>query len=105
SLLLSVSALANPAFDLGANAIRSMTGCYLVDYSYAETKSLKSGYQIDGRVYDVNKDKSVKEWIYAIDTGANKIRLQHILFATDLEGNFLEGSELKHTGQDWEFEA
>lgn len=105
SLLLSVSTFANPAFDLGANAIRGMQGCYLVDYSYAETESLKPGYERDGRVYDVNKDKSVKEWIYAIDTGANKIRLQHILFATDLEGNLAEGSQLKHTGEDWEFEA
>jgi hypothetical protein len=105
SLLLSVSALANPAYELGVNAIQSMQGCYLVDYSYAETESLKPGYERDGRVYDVNKDKSVKEWIYAIDAGANKIRLQHILFATDLAGNLFEGSELKHTAEDWEFEA
>ena len=88
SLLLAASSLAAaPAFEKGAAASRSLAGCYLVDYSYTETESLKPGYERDGRVYDVNKDKSVKEWIYAIDTGANKIRLQHILFATDLAGN------------------
>lgn len=106
TLLLAVSALAaNPAYDLGQKAIHSLTGCYLVDYSYTETESLKPGYERDHRVYDVNKDKSVKEWIYALDTGPNKIRLQHILFATDLGGNLFEGSELKHTAEDWEFNA
>lgn len=86
-------------------AIRSLTGCYLVDYNYAETNSLKEGYVPDTRVYDVNKDKSIKEWIYAIDLSPNKIRLQHILFGTDLAGNLMEGSELRHQAEDWEFEA
>ena len=68
----------------GKAAIKSMAGCYLVDYSYTETEGLKSGYQRDKRVYDVNKNKSVKEWIYAEEIGENRIRLQHVLFATKL---------------------
>lgn len=89
----------------GSAAIRSMTGCYLVDYSYVETEGLKPGYKRDSRIYDVNKTKAVKEWIYAEDVGPKHIRLQHILFAADPQGKLIPGSELKHQAEDWEFEA
>src|SRR5687768_871180 len=82
--------------ERGRAALRSMTGCYLIDYSYAETEALKPGYVRDSRVYDVNRDKSVKEWIYAEELSNHRIRLQHILFATDLDGTLMGGSELKH---------
>ena len=49
----------------GREAVQSMTGCYLVDYSYVEVQDLKPGYVRDPRVYDVNRDKSAKEWIAA----------------------------------------
>jgi len=109
-LLLPAAASANQA-AASANqaaaeaAIRGLTGCYLVDYNYTETTSLKEGYTPDPRVYDVNDDKSIKEWIYAIDLGPGKIRLQHILFGTDLAGNLIEGSELRHQAEDWEYNA
>src|SRR5262245_50745895 len=54
---------ADPARDRGLDALHSMAGCFLVDYSYVETESLSPGYTRDGRVYDVNRDKSAKEWI------------------------------------------
>jgi hypothetical protein len=91
--------------QLGQKAIHSMQGCYLVDFSYAETESLKPGYVIDERVYDVNRDKSVKEWIYVDDVSPTRLHLQHVLFAVGLDGQVMEGSQLKHTGEDWEFEA
>src|SRR5262245_43271601 len=63
-MALLITALASPALggddaqlDRGLAAIRSMTGCYLVDYSYVETASLAPGYVRDARVYDVNRDK------------------------------------------------
>ncbi|MBL7714650.1 MAG: hypothetical protein JNL01_04225 [Bdellovibrionales bacterium] len=108
ALFLSTSAAwaAEPLqLSKGREALHAMTGCYLVDYSYSEIESLKAGYPIDKRVYDVNRDKSVKEWIYATDVSANRVRLQHILFATELDGTLIEGSELKHTGEDWEYDA
>lgn len=105
AFLLPLAASANTARDVGLKALNSMTGCYLIDYSYTETESLKPGYDRDHRVYDVNKDKSVKEWIYAIDLGPNKLRLQHILFAADLEGKVYEESFLRHQAEDWEFDA
>ncbi len=91
--------------DLGREAIRAMAGCYLVDYSYTETESLKPDYTRDNRVYDVNLKQSIKEWIYAEDISPNRIRLQHILFAADLNGTVSEYSKLKHTGEDWEYNA
>lgn len=91
--------------ETGLRAIQSQTGCYLVDYSYTETEGLKQGYERDKRVYDVNKNQSIKEWIYAENISPTRIRLQHILFGTDLAGNIMEGSFLKHQAEDWEFDA
>jgi hypothetical protein len=91
--------------QLGEKAVHSLQGCYLVDFSYAETESLKAGYAVDERVYDVNRDKSVKEWIYVDDISPTRMHLQHVLFAVGLDGQVMEGSELKHTGEDWEFET
>ncbi len=93
------------ARELGQTALHSMSGCFLVDFSYVETESLKSGYAVDRRVYDVNRDKTIKELIYIDDVSPTRLRLQHVLFATDLDGKLAEGSELKHTGEDWEFQA
>jgi len=91
--------------ERGRRAIESMAGCFLVDYSYAETEGLKPGYVKDGRVYDVNRDKSVKEWIHAEAVSPRRVQLHHILFATDLRGALRAGSELRHQTEDWEFEA
>lgn len=105
-LLLTSSAYAQQdPLKLGQSALHSMAGCYLVDFSYTETESLKAGYSIDRRVYDVNRNQSVKEWIYIDDVSPTRLRLQHILFATGLDGQLMAGSELKHTGEDWEFQA
>lgn len=89
----------------GRAAIQRMAGCYLVDYSYVETEGLKPGYKRDGRIYDVNRTKAVKEWIYADEITPRRVRLQHVLFATDANGKLEDGSILKHQAEDWEFEA
>jgi hypothetical protein len=56
-------------------------------------------------VYDVNRDKSVKEWIFAEMLSPRRIRLQRILFATDLRGVVRPGSEIRHQSEDWEYDA
>jgi hypothetical protein len=94
-----------PEQNQASEAIHKMAGCYLVDYNYAETDSLKKGYERDKRVYDVNKVKSVKEWIYAEDISPRQIRLQHILFATGADGKLVADSQLKHQAEDWELSA
>ena len=96
---------AEDALERGLAAVRGMAGCYLVDYSYTEVESLKAGYTRDARVYDVNRDKSAKEWIVAETLGPHRIRLQRILFLTDLRGALRDGSLIKHQSEDWEYEA
>ena len=89
----------------GRQAVRGMAGCYLVDYSYVEVQDLKPGYVRDPRVYDVNRDKSAKEWIVAETLSASRLRLQRILFLSDLSGNVREDSMIRHQSEDWEYEA
>lgn len=91
--------------ERGRNAILSLAGCYLVDYSYVETESLKPGYVKDSRVYDVNRDKSVKEWITAEVLSPRRIRLRRILFFADPNGVPRAGTEIRHQSEDWEFDA
>jgi hypothetical protein len=89
----------------GRQAVQSMAGCYLVDYSYVEVQELKPGYVRDPRVYDVNRDKSAKEWIVAETLSANRLRLQRILFLSDLAGNVREDTMIRHQSEDWEYDA
>lgn len=89
----------------GRQAVQSMTGCYLVDYSYVEVQDLKPGYVRDPRVYDVNRDKSAKEWITAEPLSPRRIRLQRILFLSDLSGAVRAGTEIRHQSEDWEYDA
>lgn len=104
-LALSSFAHADEQLARGRAAVLGMTGCYLVDYNYAETESLKPGYERDKRVYDVTGDKLVKEWIYADEISENRVRLQHVLFAESLDGQLIDGAMLKHTGEEWTYSA
>src|SRR5262249_36610049 len=88
--------IGSDALDRGLSAVRSMAGCYLVDYSYTEVESLKIGYTRDARVYDVNREKSAKEWITAEALSPHRVRLQRILFLTDLKGVVRAGSGINH---------
>jgi hypothetical protein len=104
ALLAATTATASQ-LDVGYQTLQRMTGCYLIDYNYAETEALKSDYTRDSRVYDVNRTQSVKEWIYLEPVSATSARLQHILFATELDGKLRAGSMLKHQGEDWTYDA
>jgi hypothetical protein len=108
-ILLGLTSLAADAADdglaRGLAAIRSMTGCYLVDYNYVEVESLKPGYTRDPRVYDVNRDKSAKEWITADAVSSSRVRLSRVLFLTDLAGAVRAGTEIRHQTEDWEHGA
>jgi hypothetical protein len=82
-----------------------MAGCYLVDYSYVEVEAIKPGYQRDPRVYDVNRDKSAKEWIAAEVLTPTRLRLNRILFLSDLAGTVREEATIRHQSEDWEYSA
>jgi hypothetical protein len=101
----AVNATAQDQLDGGQRAVRSMAGCYLVDYSYVETESLRPGYARDARVYDVNRNKAVKEWISVEPLSPRRIWLQRILFSTDLTGAVRAGTEIRHQSEDWEYDA
>lgn len=111
-LLLGITAVArakdgsaDSQLERGRKAIASRAGCYLVDYSFAETNVIKPGYKKDDRVYDVNRDKSIKEWIFAQEISPTRIWLQHVLMAVDLSGTVMDGSLLKHMAEDWSCDA
>ena len=89
----------------GRDAVQGMAGCYLVDYSYVEVEALKPGYARDPRVYDVNRDKSAKEWITAEGLGSTRLRLNRILFLSDLAGNVRQDATIRHQSEDWEYGA
>jgi hypothetical protein len=89
----------------GLRAVQGMAGCFLVDYSYVEVEGLRPSYARDPRVYDVNRDKSAKEWISVEVLSPRRAWLQRILFLTDLRGAVRPGSEIKHQSEDWEYEA
>src|SRR5690348_16199555 len=74
------------ALRVGRAAVQSLAGCYLVDYSYVETEALAEGYSLDRRVYDVNRTRSVKEWIVATELSPTRVWLQHVLFMADASG-------------------
>ncbi len=100
-----VSSAADSSLDRGLAAVRSMAGCFLVDYSFVEVESFQPGYSRDARVYDVNRDKSVKEWITTEMVSPSRIRLQRVLFAADLAGRVRTESLLGHQSEDWEHDA
>src|SRR4029450_3762823 len=93
------------ALGRGLQALQSMAGCYLVDYGYVEVESLKPGYMRDARVYDVNRDKSAKEWITAEVLSPRRIWLRRILFLANLDGTTRSGTELRHQSEDWQYDA
>jgi hypothetical protein len=96
---------ADSARDRGLAALHSMAGCFLVDYSYVETEGLAPGYTRDPRVYDVNRDKSAKEWITVEPVSPRRVRLQRILFLAGLDGAVRAGTAIKHQTEDWELDA
>lgn len=100
-----VAQAADAQLERGKLGIAKRAGCYLVDYSFVETDALQAGYVRDNRVYDVNKNKSVKEWIFLDQISPTRYKLQHVLLGVDLEGKPMKGSILKHTGEDWEYNA
>ena len=88
--------------DLARDAIHSMTGCYVVDYSYHESEAKKPDYKLDTRTYDVNSNKTVMEWIFAEDESPTHVRLQHVLFSIDAKGNVVKDGMIRHQAEDWE---
>jgi len=93
------------AFSLNANAqdnkkkedikaIKSMCGCYEVQFNFAETfKNTKDENYVPSKTkYDYGL-----EWVELVEDQPNKIVMQHLLIVSDT-------MIIKHWRQDWEFE-
>jgi hypothetical protein len=102
SLILAGPTSLAGTFEKDKETILKQAGCYLVDYSFVETESLKPGYERDRRVYDANTVHSTYELIIPVQKSEREIRLQHVLFVRDqVTGNvtFI----LKHQAEDWAY--
>ena len=77
---------------------KQLEGCYLVDYNYSETESLKQGYQLDPRVYDVS-GFVVKELVKVVEESEDRVRLQHFMQADDKSGRTM--FMMRHHGEIW----
>lgn len=73
-------------------AVKSLCGCYEVDFKYAETFAADTAYKFSPRYH-----ASGLEWVVAEETSDKKIVIQHLLLAGD-------SLIIKHWREDWEFE-
>ena len=93
-LLVSVSFFAQKSEDI--KAIKSMCGCYEVQFNFAETFN----YPKDTASYkkSPNKHDKALEWVELVEDASNKLVLQHLLIVG--KGK----SIVKHWRQDWLYE-
>ena len=75
-------------------AIKSMCGCYEVEFNFAETFQYNKD---ENYVPSETKYDRGLEWIELVEDQPNKLVLQHILIVNDT-------MLIKHWRQDWEFE-
>jgi hypothetical protein len=75
-----------------AKAIKSMCGCYEVEFAFSETFAPDSNYQ-----FKPNYLSSGLEWVELVEDKEGKIVLQHLLIVNDT-------TIVKHWRQDWLFE-
>lgn len=94
-LLVLASTISQAQAKKDAQTIKSMCGCYEVQFEFAETFS----YPQKGTEYKPSETKyeSALEWITPIEATENRISLQHLLIVTDQ-------MVIKHWRQDWTFE-
>ena len=76
-------------------AIKAMTGCYLIKFQNAETFALTSDYE-----YFPRYASGGLEWIFVDEETENEIELQHLLVIPGMPG----GGVLKHWRQTWHWE-
>lgn len=96
-LIISVQVNAQRKKVKDQNAIKSMCGCYKVEFNFAETfqYSKDSTYKAS----KVKHDKGL-EWVQLVEDAKNKIVLQHLLIV----GAPNSRKVIKHWRQDWLYE-
>jgi len=102
SLLLGTSFLSLQATAqkdkkaLDINAIKSMEGCYNVEFKYTETFAPEVDYE---KAYDYTS--AAFEWAQIVEETDDKVVIQHFLIIADTSGN---SNIVKHWRQDWTYE-
>jgi hypothetical protein len=78
------------------DAIKSMCGCYEVNFSFAETFSPQKNYELHK-----SHQSGGLEWAELVEETPNKIVIQHLLIVKDSTG---KEDIVKHWRQDWLYE-
>ena len=97
AVLISLSVTAQDKKVQDQKAIKSMCGCYEVQFNFTETFSYS-----DDSTYQESKIKHEKvlEWVYLLEDNEDKIVMQHLLIV----GNPMRPTIVKHWRQDWLYE-
>lgn len=88
----SMFATAQHDLEKDREAIRSLCGCFEVQFNFAETFSPDAEY-----AYKERYNTQATEFIFVDDENDQQLILQHLLLISD-------GSVIKHWRQDWAFE-
>src|SRR3954464_5163310 len=94
SLLFALGINAQDKKKEDIKAIKSMCGCYEVEFNFAET--FKYAKNDDYKASPTKYEKGL-EWVELVEDSPNKIVMQHLLQVNDT-------MIIKHWRQDWEFE-
>lgn len=92
--LLTLTTLAYSQKQRNADiaSIKSMCGCYDIEFNFAETFSPQKDYE-----YHDNYKAGALEYIFAVEESKDKVVLQHLLIVGD-------SMIVKHWRQDWLYE-
>jgi len=85
-----LGSFAQPAKD--TESIKSLCGCYDIDFKYAETFAADSNYKL-AKPYTAHG----REWVEAIESQPGKFVFQHLLVIND-------SMIIKHWREDWKYE-
>lgn len=92
SVFTNVNAQSNKK-ELDRQAIKSMCGCFEVEFNYTETFATDTSYKFH---HDHNT-VAPAEWAFVVEESENKIVIQHLLVMND-------SVIIKHWRQDWIYE-
>jgi len=87
--------------SLEKEIIKSMAGCYTVDFQFAETFAPEKDYPFRDRYHE-----RAKEYVFVVEETENKVSLQHLLRVGNPINDGVEGKTtmIKHWRQDWIYE-
>jgi hypothetical protein len=96
-IIMSYGAFAQTKKEKDLASIKSMCGCFEVNFNFAETFS----YSEDS-IYQPSENKYDKalEWVQMLDSNEDFVSMQHLLIVGDISNPYV----IKHWRQDWIYE-